>query len=108
VPAAEARGALATIFHSKAGGFAYRAEAKAEGFAAIGFEGERRVMSGFGEFLAEREDRRGGARREAEPDAAVTAEELGADHAGGYYIGAIHFSTFCPVLGIDIAGTGHR
>ena len=46
MPAAEARGAVATIFDGKAGGFAYRADAKAEGFAAIGFEDERRVMSG--------------------------------------------------------------
>jgi hypothetical protein len=76
---AEARGAVATIFDGKAGGFAYRANAKAEGFAAIGFEGERRIMSGLDELSAEGEDRRGAARREAEPDAAVAAEEVGAD-----------------------------
>jgi hypothetical protein len=74
VPAAEARGAVATIFDGKASGFAYRADVKAECFAAIGFEGRRRVMSGFDEFPAEGEGRRGAARLEAERGAAVAAE----------------------------------
>jgi hypothetical protein len=74
VPAAEARGAVAAIFDGKASGFAYRADAKAEGFAAIGVEGKRRIVSGLDELAAEGEDRRGAARLEAEPGAAVGAE----------------------------------
>lgn len=74
VPAAEARGAVAIIFDGKASGFAYRADAKAEGFATIRFEGERWIMSSVDELAAEGEDRRGAARLQAEPGAAVGAE----------------------------------
>ena len=71
---ADARGAIAIVLNGQSGALADTTNAETQNAAAILFEGERRIVTGFEELAAKGKNRRGTMRLDAERTTTVGAQ----------------------------------